>query len=58
MAGQQIIEAFPYDTAPKYLIRDNDSIFGLEFTKRVDSLGITPVRTAFKSHGKTLIVKE
>ncbi len=47
--GQQIIEAFPYDTAPKYLIRDNDSIYGNEFNSRVDSLGITPARTAFKS---------
>jgi len=47
--GQQIIEAFPYDTAPKYLIRDNDSIFGHEFSKRVESLGIKAERTVFKS---------
>lgn len=47
--GQQIIEAFPYDTAPKYLIRDNDKIYGFEFNKRIDSLGIKPVKTAFKS---------
>ncbi|MBZ0264205.1 integrase core domain-containing protein [bacterium] len=47
--GQQIIEAFPWDTAPKYLIRDNDRIYGYEFNKRLDSIGIKPVRTAFKS---------
>ena len=27
--AQQIIEAFPWDTAPKYLLRDRDSIYGL-----------------------------
>jgi putative transposase len=26
--GQQIIEAFPWDTAPKYLLRDRDAIYG------------------------------
>ena len=25
--GQQIINAFPYDTAPKYLLRNNDSVY-------------------------------
>jgi len=47
--GQQIIEAFPWDTAPKYLIRDNDSIYGADFTRRVNAAGITQVRTAFRS---------
>ena len=27
--GQQIIEAFPWDTAPKYVLRDRDGIYGL-----------------------------
>ena len=27
-AGQQIIEAFPWDIAPKYLLRDRDAIYG------------------------------
>ena len=35
--GQQIIEAFPYDTAPKHLILDNDSIYGNEFKTSVMS---------------------
>ena len=26
--AQQITEAFPYDTAPQYLIRDRDGIYG------------------------------
>ena len=47
--GQQIVEAFPFDTAPKYLLRDNDSIYGEEFQRRVESLGIEEVKTAYHS---------
>jgi len=47
--GQQIIEAFPWDTAPKYLIRDNDSIYGTDFQRRVNSIEIKQIRTAFRS---------
>jgi putative transposase len=47
--GQQIIETFPYDTAPKYLIRDNDSIYGEEFRGCVDSLDIKQIRIAYRS---------
>ncbi len=31
---QQVREAFPYDTAPRYLLRDCDSIFGTDFVRR------------------------
>ena len=34
-AAQQITEAFPWDTAPLYLLRDRDKIFGLLFQQRV-----------------------
>ena len=47
--GQQIREAFPWDTAPKYLIRDNDNIYGAEFTKVVNGMGINEVKTAIAS---------
>ena len=47
--GQQIIEAFPYDTAPKYLIRDNDSIYGDDFKNRIKSMGIESKPTAYRS---------
>lgn len=47
--GQQIIQAFPYDTAPKYLIRDNDKIYGFDFKEKVKACGITPIRTAYRS---------
>jgi hypothetical protein len=33
--AQQIAEAFPWETAPRYLLRDRDSIYGQEFTERV-----------------------
>ncbi len=26
--ARQIVESFPWDTAPRYLIRDNDKIYG------------------------------
>jgi len=39
-AAQQIVEVFPYDGALKYLLRDNDSIYGQAFQQRVKSLGI------------------
>jgi putative transposase len=38
--AQQVINAFPYDTAPRYLLRDRDSIYGPLFVQRVAGLGI------------------
>jgi hypothetical protein len=35
--ARQITEAFPWDTAPKYLIRDNDRAFGAVFKARVQA---------------------
>jgi hypothetical protein len=37
--ARQITEAFPWDSAPKYLIRDNDRAFGVVFKARVPILG-------------------
>ena len=47
--AQQIIEAYPFDEAPRYQIRDRDGIFGDEFKKRVRSLGIDEVPIAPRS---------
>ena len=44
--AQQVREAFPYDTAPRYLLRDRDSIFGTDFVRRIKSMGIKEVVTA------------
>jgi len=38
--GQQIVEAFPLDTAPRWLVRDRDAIYSDEFQRRVAGLGI------------------
>jgi transposase InsO family protein len=38
--AQQIVEAFPWDTAPVYLIRDNDGAYGQTFTNRLRAMGI------------------
>ena len=47
--AQQIIEAFPYDEAPQYLIRDRDGIYGEKFQKRLVGIGIKEVITAPRS---------
>ncbi len=47
--AQQLRNAFPYDTAPKYLIFDRDSIFSAYLVRVVKSFGIKPVRTSYKS---------
>jgi transposase InsO family protein len=46
---QQLREAFPDDTAPRFLIYDNDSIFSERVTASIENLGIEPRRTAFRS---------
>lgn len=38
--AHQITEAFPWVTAPTFLIRDNDCAYGEVFTRRVRSMGI------------------
>src|SRR5439155_1372439 len=39
--AQQIVAAFPEDTAPKWLLRDRDAIYGDVCQRRVTSIGIT-----------------
>jgi hypothetical protein len=45
-AAHQIVEAFPWDTAPDYLFRDRGKIFGNVFQICVKSMGIEEVMTA------------
>jgi putative transposase len=47
--AQQIAEAFPWNTAPKYLLRDRDGIYGECFQRRAKNMGITEVKTAPRS---------
>ena len=44
--AQQVVEAFPWDTAPRYLLRDRDGIYGNWFRGRVKNMGIKEVLTA------------
>jgi transposase InsO family protein len=38
--ARQITEAFPWTSAPTYLVRDNDRTYGHAFTSRVRAMGI------------------
>ena len=47
--SRQVTEAFPCDTAPRFLLRDGDASYGSIFRKRVEAIGITEVVTAPRS---------
>lgn len=47
--SRQVTEAFPWDTAPRYLLRDRDASYGSYFRSRVQAMGITEVITAPRS---------
>ena len=48
-AAQQVVEAFPDETAPRFMIRDRDGIYGDFFQQRVSNMGIEEVVTARRS---------
>src|SRR5690242_16012037 len=48
-AAQQIIEAFPEDRAPRFMVRDRDGIYGDSFTSRVEGMGIEEILIAPRS---------
>jgi len=43
---QQIVDAFPDDSAPSYLLRDCDSVYGHVFRQRLKGMGVGEVLTA------------
>ena len=47
--AQQIVEAFPWESAPRYLLRDRDGVYGQYFKPRVVALGVQQVLTAPRS---------
>ncbi len=47
--AQQVVEAFPKDHAPRFLIRDRDSVYGAFFRRRVKHMGIEEVVIAYRS---------
>jgi putative transposase len=44
--AQQLVEAFPDDSAPSYLLRDRDSVYGYAFRHRVKGMAIREVLTS------------
>ena len=51
--ARQITEAFPWASAPAYLVRDNDRAYGQVFTARVRAMGIRDRPITPGRHGKT-----
>jgi transposase InsO family protein len=47
--SRQITEAFPWDSAPRYLIRDRDTAYGPIFVQRLRAMGIRDKPTAPRS---------
>ena len=41
--AQQILEAFPFETVPKYLLRDRDAIYGHVLQQQIEAMGIREV---------------
>lgn len=48
-AAQQIVEAFPFEEAPRFLLRDRDGIYGPRFSDRLEHMGIEEVLIAPRS---------
>ena len=44
--SQQLTEAFPWDTAPHYLLRDRDVSYGVAFRNRAQAMGIEEIDRA------------
>jgi putative transposase len=50
--AQQIVDTFPDDTAPAYLLRDRDAIYGDSFRQRVSGMQIQQVLTLPEARGR------
>jgi len=55
--AQQIVDAFPDDAAPAYLLRDRDTVYGHAFRQRVKGMGIREVLTAAQSPWQNPLVE-
>jgi hypothetical protein len=54
---RQLIQPFPEDMAPSYLLRDRDGIYGQEFSRGVERMGIREVRITPRALGKAPFVE-
>jgi hypothetical protein len=55
--SRQMTEAFPWETAPRYLLRDRDASYGDCFQERAQGMGITEVLTAPRSPSQNSYVE-
>jgi len=55
--ARQIVEAFPWEEAPRYLLRDRDGVYGDEFVRRIEGMGIHQVLIARRSPWQTPYVE-
>jgi hypothetical protein len=53
--ARQITEAFPCDSAPHYLVRDRDRVFGFPVRHRLRAMGIATNRSRRDRHGRTAL---
>src|SRR5437879_12079247 len=51
---QQLREAFPFGSAPRFVIFDRDAKYGLEAPVAVRSLSVSPLRSSFDSRCQTV----
>jgi putative transposase len=47
--AQQVVDTFPWNDAPRYLLHDRDRVYGAHFRQRVQHMGIDEVRIAPRS---------
>jgi len=45
---QQLRESFPYDTAPRHVLFDRDTVFSTAVVRSVRTMGTKPTRTAYR----------
>jgi putative transposase len=55
--AQQLREAFPFESAPRYLLHDRDAAFSGEVRATLRSMGVEPVRTSFRSPWQNGVVE-
>jgi hypothetical protein len=47
--ARQLVQSFPWDTAPAYILRDSDSIYGWDYTTQLKRMGFENLPTAPRS---------
>ena len=56
-AAQQLLQAFPWDQAPRYLLRDRDSCYGEKFRETAKAMGIEEILAAPRSPWQNAFVE-